>query len=146
LTDVKKMQRENQSTAAIRPSLSTRCEIDWLLGNKQVSDSYKRKMRCVINRKLQTLTRFEIPLLLDKGFDVTAVSSGVTAGSNTTNALVANAWESEGRVNYEVEQEESPRRDSDPRPKVYSSSGGIHPPLFLHIHIKSSSLRSSSYG
>jgi hypothetical protein len=118
---VKKIQRENQSTTAIRPSLLTRCEIDWLLGNKQVSDTYERKMRCIINRKLQILTKFEIPLLLDKGFNVTADSSSVTTGSNTTNALVANAGQSEGRVNYEVEQEESPRRDSDPRPKVYET-------------------------
>jgi hypothetical protein len=65
-------------------------------------------MRCIINRKLQTLTKFEIPLLLDKGFDITAVSSGVTAGSDATNALVANAWESEGRVNYETRRDKKP--------------------------------------
>ena len=107
MTDVKKMQHEKQSTNAIRPSLLTRGEIERLLGNRQISHPYERKMRCVINRKLQTLTKFEIPLLLEKGFDITVDSSGITTGSNATNALVANAGQSEGEVNYEIKGNEA---------------------------------------
>ncbi len=66
----------------VKPALLTRAEIDWLLGNKQVSKLYERKLRHSINKKIQTLTELELPLLLDRGFGVTANGNAVTTGSN----------------------------------------------------------------
>jgi hypothetical protein len=68
----------------IQPALLTRAEIDWLLGNKEVSKLYERKIRCLIKKKIETLTELEIPLLLDRGFNVTTYSNGVTTSSNTS--------------------------------------------------------------
>ena len=62
----------------IEPALLTRSEIEWLLGNKQVSKLYERKIRHSIKKKIQTLTELEIPLLLDRGFNITTYSNCVT--------------------------------------------------------------------
>ena len=64
----------------IQPALLTRSEIEWQLGNKEVSNSYERKIRCSIKKKIETLTELEIPLLVDKGFSVTTHGNGVTIG------------------------------------------------------------------
>ena len=66
----------------IQPALLTRAEIDWLLGNKEVSKLYKRKIRHSINKKIETLTELEIPLLMHRGFNVTTYSNAVTTGGN----------------------------------------------------------------
>ena len=36
----------------------------------------------MINEKIETLTKLECPLLLEKGFDITANGNSVTTGSN----------------------------------------------------------------
>jgi hypothetical protein len=66
----------------IQPALLTRAEIDWLLGNKEVSKLYERKIRYSIKKKIETLTELEIPLLRHRGFNVTTYSNGVTTGGN----------------------------------------------------------------
>ena len=66
----------------IQPALLTRAEIDWLLGNKEVSKLYERKIRYSIKKKIETLTELEIPLLMHRGFNVTTYSNAVTTGGN----------------------------------------------------------------
>jgi len=66
----------------IPPALLTHAEIDWLLGKKEVSKSYERKIRYSIKKKIGTLTELEIPLLMHRGFNVTTYSNAVTTGSN----------------------------------------------------------------
>ena len=66
----------------IQPALLTRSEIDWLLGNKEVSKLYERKIRYSIKKKIETLTELEIPLLMHRGFNVTTYSNTVTTGGN----------------------------------------------------------------
>ena len=66
----------------IQPALLTRAEIDWLLGNKEVSKLYERKIRYSIKKKIETLTELEIPLLTHRGFNVTTYSNGIITGSN----------------------------------------------------------------
>ena len=68
----------------IQPALLTRSEIEWLLGNKEVSKLYERKIRCSIKKKIETLTELEIPLLVDMGFSVTTRGNGVTIGGNAS--------------------------------------------------------------
>ena len=68
----------------IQPALLTKSEIEWLLGNKEVSKLYERKIRCSIKKKIETLTELEIPLLLNMGFNVTAYGNGVTANGNAS--------------------------------------------------------------
>ncbi len=68
----------------IQPALLTRSEIEWPLGNKEVSKLYERKIRCSIKKKIETLTELEIPLLVDMGFSVTTRGNGVTIGGNAS--------------------------------------------------------------
>jgi len=61
----------------------TRSEIEWLLGKRQLSKHYERKMRAVVNKKLQTWEQLERPLLEAHGFlAATISSSGATTGSS----------------------------------------------------------------
>ena len=70
--------------AELQSALLTRSEIQCLLGSKEVSKLYGRKMRCSIKKKIETLTELEIPLLLDRGFSVTAHGNGVTIGGTAS--------------------------------------------------------------
>jgi hypothetical protein len=72
----------------IQCELLTKSEIEWLLGNKQVSKLYERKITHSIKKKIQTLTELEIPLLVDRGFNVTTYSNGVTANGNTPRLVI----------------------------------------------------------
>jgi hypothetical protein len=73
----------------IDPALLTDSELGWLLGRKKVSSGYERKLRHDINKKLQTLSKLELPLLVDKGFNVTTNCNNVTAGSNNSSLTCA---------------------------------------------------------
>jgi len=59
-------------------TLLTGTEIDWLLGKRQLSKAYERKLRHDIKEKLRILSQVELPLLESKGFSVTASSNSVT--------------------------------------------------------------------
>jgi hypothetical protein len=59
----------------------------------------ERKLRHDINKKLQTLSMLELPLLADRGFSVTAGCNNVTAYCN---APEAKPQQSEGSVNREI--------------------------------------------
>lgn len=113
------MNNQDSQNPRIDPALLTATEIQWLLGTKEVNGSYSRKMRSVINKKLQTFYSLEAPLLAKHGFNVTIGSNAATANGNAQEAKTA---QSEGSVNLAIiERENSPRRDSDPRPKVYET-------------------------
>ena len=45
---------------------------------------YERKIRYSIKKKIETLTELEIPLLVDRGFNVTTYSNGVTANGKSS--------------------------------------------------------------
>jgi hypothetical protein len=65
-------------------ALLTRSEIEWLLGKRQLSKSYERKMRAVLNKKVRTWEQLERPLLEAHGFlAATISSSGVTTSSSS---------------------------------------------------------------
>ena len=67
----------------IQTALLTRSEIEWLLGKRQLSKHYERKMRAVLNKKLRTWEQLERPLLEAHGFlAATISSSGATTGSS----------------------------------------------------------------
>ena len=59
----------------MQTALLTRSEIEWLLGKREFSKSYERKMRAVLNKKLQTWERLERPLLEARGFLAATISS-----------------------------------------------------------------------
>jgi hypothetical protein len=66
-------------------ALLTRSEIEWLLGKRQLSKSYERKMRAVLKKKLRTWEQVERPLLEAHGFlGATISSSGATTGSSSS--------------------------------------------------------------
>ena len=70
-------------------SLLSKTELEWLLGNKQLSSSYNRKIKSQIRKKTENFENFELPLLLEKGLislsTVTKFSNGATKFSNTQN-------------------------------------------------------------
>ena len=70
-------------------SLLTKTELEWLLGNKQLSGGYNRKIKSQIIKKIKNFQSFELPLLLEKGLislsTVTKFGNGVTNISNTEN-------------------------------------------------------------
>lgn len=56
------MQMHSESLASdIKPALLTRSEIEWLFGDKQVSNNYARFMKSAIKDKLKTF--FELEML-----------------------------------------------------------------------------------
>jgi|SRR5690348_15560272 hypothetical protein len=65
----------------MHPALLTRSELEWLQGSKQVSPAYARQMRSRLSRKLHVFQNLELPLLIERGFNVTTGSHGVTARS-----------------------------------------------------------------
>jgi hypothetical protein len=81
------------------PALLTLSELEWLLGKRQLSKSYERKMRAVLNRKLRTWEELERPLLEAQGFLAATISSsgighytGDTVRSSRAAARVAPNW------------------------------------------------------
>ena len=75
----------------IHPSLLTRSELDWLLGNNMtISKSYQYKMKSTIRRKWQTFLNLEFPLLQKSGIisgDLTVFGKDLTTFSNTDNPI-----------------------------------------------------------
>ena len=70
-------------------SLLSKTELEWLLGNKQLSSNYNRKIKSQIRKKLENFKNFELPLLVEKGLislpTVTKFGNGVTKYSNMEN-------------------------------------------------------------
>jgi hypothetical protein len=55
-------------------ALLTRIEIEWLLGNAQVSKVYEYRIKSDIKRKLKTFQRLELPLLQKHGYTLDLLS------------------------------------------------------------------------
>ena len=71
---------------SFRPSLLSRIELEWLLGNIRLSGIYNRKIKSQIRKKINNFQNFELPLLIEKGLlsfsPVTKFSNGVTKNSS----------------------------------------------------------------
>jgi hypothetical protein len=67
-------------------SFLSKTELEWLLGKKQLSGSYNRKIMHQIRKKLENFESFELPLLIERGLlslsPVTKFSNGVTKNSS----------------------------------------------------------------
>ncbi len=63
-------------------SLLSKTELEWLLGKKKLSGSFKRKIKSQIRKKLENFENCELPLLIEKGLisfsPVTKFSNDVT--------------------------------------------------------------------
>jgi len=72
-----------------KPSLLTNTELEWLLGKIQLQESYHRKIKSQIRKKIENFEKVELPLLVEKGLlslsTVTKFGNGVTKSSNTEN-------------------------------------------------------------
>ena len=69
---------------SIELSLLSKTELEWLLEKKQVSESYNRKIKSQIRRKVENFQNFELPLLLEKGLlSLSDVTNLVTVLLNT---------------------------------------------------------------
>jgi hypothetical protein len=90
------------------PALLTKTEIEWLLGNAQVSKGYEYRIKSDIKRKLKTFQQLELPLLQKHRYtldllSLTANPQNLSANPQTPDALVAKTVQSEGGVkNHEV--------------------------------------------
>ena len=99
-----------------RPSLLSRTELEWLLGNIQSSGIYNRKIKSQIRKKINNFQHFELPLLIEKGLlsfsPVTKYSNDVTKYSNAdSHTFLSN--------NEICAQMKSLGRDLIPRPFPY---------------------------
>ena len=103
----------------IQPSLLTKTELEWLLGNKQSSGSYHRKIKSQIKKKINNFEKFDLPLLIENGLislsSVTKFGNGVTKYSNTEN-------HSSSSNNEICAQMKSLGRDLIPRPFPYQGN------------------------
>ena len=106
-------------TNILRPSLLTKTELAWLLGNIQLSGNYNRKIKSQIRKKINNFENFELPLLIEKGLisfsPVTKYSNGVTKYSNTNSPSSSSNSET-------CAQMKSLGRDLIPRPFPYQGN------------------------
>lgn len=103
----------------ITTSLLTKTELEWLLGNIQLSWSCHRKIKSQIRKKINHFEKFELPLLIEKGLmsfsSVTTFGNGVTKYSNTE-------IHSSSSNNENSAQMKSLERDLIPRPFPYQGN------------------------
>ncbi|MDF2736923.1 MAG: hypothetical protein K0S93_779, partial [Nitrososphaeraceae archaeon] len=66
------------------PSLLTKTEVEWLIGNKKVSKVYEYRIRSDIKKKLQIFQTSELPLLVQNGF-LNGLSVFTQLSANTQN-------------------------------------------------------------
>jgi len=63
------LAEEKHLSRSYKPALLTKTETEWLLGKTQnPSKSFEYKMRSTIRKKLQTLVKLELPLLIKNNF------------------------------------------------------------------------------
>ena len=100
----------------IRPSLLTKTELEWLLGNIQVSGNYNHKIKSQIRKKINNFENFELPLLVEKGIiSFTAVTKN---GNDVTKYSNADTHSSSSKSDT-CAQIKSLERDLIPRPFPY---------------------------
>ena len=70
-------------------SFLSRTELEWLLGEKQLSGSYNRKIKSQIKKKIENFQKFELSLFVEKELIslsiVTKYGNSVTKFSNIQN-------------------------------------------------------------
>ena len=69
----------------ITTSLLTKTELEWLLGNLQLSASCHRKIKSQIRKTINNFEKFELPLLIEKG--LMSFSSVTKCGNGVTNIV-----------------------------------------------------------
>jgi hypothetical protein len=117
-------------------SLLSKTELEWLLGNIELSGSHRRKIKSQIKKKLENFEKFELPLLVEKelislsvvtkfgigvtkfGIGVTKFGIGVTKYSNTESHP---SWSNNENTQI-CAQMKSLGRDLIPRPFPYQGN------------------------
>jgi hypothetical protein len=61
-------EQEQQQINDTKPALLSKSELQLLLGNVKFSKPFEYKMKNNIKRKIQTLTKLELPLLIKNNF------------------------------------------------------------------------------
>ena len=109
-------------------AICTKNEIDWLMSKKKISKGYERKIKSDIRKKISIFYSFELPLLVNKGFDVTKYSNAVTANCNTCSDIKINSANIVNLVrNLALKRQnyiefQSLERDLIPRPFPYQGN------------------------
>jgi hypothetical protein len=101
------------------PSLLSKTELEWILGKAQLSDSYNRKIKSQIRKKLEKFENFELPLLLEKG--LLSLSSVTKYGNGATKYSNADPYSSSLNTKL-CAQMKSLERDLIPRPFPYQGN------------------------
>ena len=103
-------------------SLLSKTELEWLLGNIELSGSHCRKIKTQVKKKLETFEKLELPLLVEKGLislsGVTKFGIGVTKYSNTESHP---SWSNNENTQI-CAQMKSLGRDLIPRPFPYQGN------------------------
>jgi hypothetical protein len=109
-------------------ALFTKNEIDWLMSKKKFSSGYERKIKSDIRKKLNIFYNYELPLLLNKGFDVTKYYNTVTANCNNCSDVgidsvnIVNPHPNSSIKPYNYNEIQSLGRDLIPRPFPYQGN------------------------
>ena len=94
-------------------SLLSKTELEWLLGNKQLSSIYNRKIKSKIRKKIENFENFELSLLVEKGLlslsIVTKFSNCATKYSNTHNQIYSSNDNSSIKYGPDVIRTREPR-------------------------------------
>jgi hypothetical protein len=70
------MSQGKEPLSSFKPALLIKTELEWLHSKIQVSKPYEYWLRYNIKKKIKTLTDFEIPLLIEKGFIISNENEG----------------------------------------------------------------------
>lgn len=93
-TEEEKHQYEEvEKTSKIFPSLLTKSEMEWLLGNSvSITKSYKYKMKSSIRKKWRNFINLELPLLQKSGIisdNLTALGKDLTTYGKVENQIIS---------------------------------------------------------
>ncbi len=114
----------NQILNAMNSSKSaflSKSEKDWLIGSKKISKSYEYKIKSTIRKKLDTLYKFELPLIQNSRIfsnSLTAFSKDLTAFSKIEYPIIS----TELPQMQNQTQNKSLGRDLDPGPLPYQGN------------------------
>ena len=98
--------------------LLSKAEHDYLTANRRFNDDYGYTIKSGLQKKLQQFISQELPILIEKGY--LTDNCKLTEFCKVSDALVGQA--TEWGFAYETKEKKvSPKRDSNPRPKVYET-------------------------
>lgn len=109
-------------------ALFTKNEIDWLMSKKKLSKGYERKIKSDIRKKINIFYNYELPLLLNRDFDVTKYCNTFTANCNTCSdtgidsANIVNYFYNLPIKRHNHNEFQSLGRDLIPRPFPYQGN------------------------